>query len=241
MGRLEPGGADQPCLGSGLAAGHVEYAEGQFTGPQTAADQQMARRRGGAQPRPRGTSGRPWTPFRRQRVSQRRAPFSSRRTACAHVRRVPLAWREVEVRADPQRIPLAAGGEILPWRGLRPCARPGPAVTVEGWLALTAVGGDAARRASRDRPPAPRTWVVGGLRSAGSPRNECRVISCGTVAEVFEPGQKVTAPRRQFAVGDLEAFGADAQLAPAVERAAGHSPELGTHLRDPSSARLQDG
>ncbi len=117
--------------------------EGQFTGPQTAADQQMVPRRGGAQPRPRvpavalgplsGGASLPAAGVLQQPTDGLRA-----RPAC------PAGLREVEVRADPQRIPLAAGGEILPWRGLRPCARPGPAVTVEGWLALTAVGGDRA-------------------------------------------------------------------------------------------------
>src|SRR6266851_6299216 len=48
----QPGGADQPGQGEHLALGHVAVVEGQLTGREVAADQQVMPRGCGGQPRP---------------------------------------------------------------------------------------------------------------------------------------------------------------------------------------------
>jgi hypothetical protein len=77
-----PHGAQAPRGAQVFLDGHVAVVKGQLAGPQAAADQEVVARGGNAQARPRV----PAVPFRSlpaERISQRRASFSSRVTACA--------------------------------------------------------------------------------------------------------------------------------------------------------------
>jgi len=99
-GPSEPGGTDQPGHAHVLALGHETVVEGQLTGAQMAADQQVMPRRGGDRQRPR-IPALPFGAASGKRTSQRRAPVSKRVTAWAQDSVTPSA--RVRRKADGTR------------------------------------------------------------------------------------------------------------------------------------------
>ena len=105
----QPGRADQPGLGQQLSLWHVAVAEGQLTGLEVAADQQVMTRRGGGDPRPGVPS-----------LALGALPRGTDLPAPLVLDQPPDRLRAGQLDPRDQR-----DGEVRRWASTRPVSRPG--------------------------------------------------------------------------------------------------------------------